>query len=136
MKEDIDILKERMVLNAKKLFDTKALLVEERSNTRKRLIETFKTSIQGLDRLIEAKKKEGLDQKTLDFAIQQILISLENSGVSMIDPSNSIEGFFVIVGTEKNPNKKEGDLAKISKNGFTYDGEVLRPMEKILVKNS
>lgn len=136
MKEDIEILRERMVVNAKKLYEIKTILKEERASAKVNSMEIHRVSIGVVDRLFKAKSKEGMDGETLDFAIQQILESLEKQGISTIDPSNNIDGFFKITGTEKNPKKKEGDFVRITKMGFVYDGEILRPLEKIVVKNS
>lgn len=105
----------------------------------------FLTVIDTFDRSEEAIKERGWDsEENTQKAIKRILNAkkkalfvLEKYNVKPIvfDNNKEIDEWCITNGTEPDPNKENGEIITIEKEGYMRKDHVIRPAEVIVVKN-
>lgn len=90
---------------------------------KERELDKDETTKKAINRLLNAKKKAlGVLEK---FNVQKI--EFENN--------KSIEELCEVADTEPDPGRETGDIVSIEKQGYTRQGQLIRPAEVIIVKN-
>lgn len=105
----------------------------------------FLTVIDTFDRSEEAIKERGWDSeentqkafKRILNAKKKALFVLEKYNVKPIvfDNNKAIDEWCITNGTEPDPNKENGEIITIEKEGYMRKDHVIRPAEVIVVKN-
>lgn len=105
----------------------------------------FLTVIDTFDRSEEAIKERGWDsEENTQKAIKRLLNAkkkasfiLEKYDVKPIvfDNNKTIDEWCITNGTEPDPNKENGEIITIEKEGYMRKDHVIRPAEVIVVKN-
>ena len=90
---------------------------------KERELDKDETTKKAINRLLNAKKKA--------------LGVLEKFNVQKIDFENnkSVEELCEVADTEPDPSRQTGDIVSIEKQGYTRQGQLIRPAEVIIVKN-
>ena len=90
---------------------------------KERELDKDETTKKAINRLLNAKKKA--------------LGVLEKFNVQKIEFVNnkSIEELCEVADTEPDPGRETGDIVSIEKQGYTRQGQLIRPAEVIIVKN-
>lgn len=102
------------------------------------VIDTFNRSEEAIkDRDLDSEENTQKAIKRLLNAKKKALFILEKYDVKPIvfENNKAIDEWCITNGTEPDPNKENGEILTIEKEGYMRKGHVIRPAEVIVVKN-